>query len=349
MKVFLSWSGERSREVATALREWLPDVVQAVQPWLSATDIQAGARWASELDLQLRESRVGIICLTPENVTAPWIIFEAGALSRSIETAYVVPYLFGFSPSELHGPLVHFQAIQATREGTWSLVHSLNRALGNDAVDESRLRRIYELMWPAFEARLSVAAQAPALENAPKTRPADKQLDIALQEVIRGLSPHATGEEPSASARAPRVFVIHGHNIAARETVARFIELLGSSVIILNEQPSQGRTIIEKFESLSNVDYAVAIMSADDVAATKYASNSHMRSRARQNVVFELGFFAAKLGRSRIAVLYEVGVELPSDFSGIVYIPIDDGGAWKFSLARELIVAGLPIDLNRAL
>jgi predicted nucleotide-binding protein len=349
MKVFLSWSGERSLAVATALREWLPDVLQAVQPWLSATDIQAGARWASELELQLQESRVGIICLTPENVMAPWLLFEAGALSRSIGAAYVVPYLFGFSPSELRGPLVYFQAIQATHEGTWSLVHTLNRALGDDAIDETRLRRVFDLMWPGFEEQLGAARRIPAVEHTSQTEPASKQLDQALQKVIQGFSSRATAEEPPTSARAPRVFVIHGHNIAIRETVARFIERLGSAVIILNEQPSQGRTIIEKFESLSDVDYAVAIMSADDVGAAKSAAHSPMQSRARQNVVFELGFFAAKLGRSRIAVLYEEGIELPSDFSGIVYIPIDSPGAWKFVLARELKVAGLPIDLNNAL
>lgn len=115
MKVFLSWSGSRSEAVARALRSWLPDVLQAVEPWLSSSDIQAGARWASELELQLQESGVGIICLTPENLTAPWVLFEAGALSKSLGSAYVCPYLYGFSPSELHGPLVQFQATPATR------------------------------------------------------------------------------------------------------------------------------------------------------------------------------------------------------------------------------------------
>jgi predicted nucleotide-binding protein len=130
--------------------------------------------------------------------------------------------------------------------------------------------------------------------------------------------------------------------------VARFIERLGPAVIILSEQPNMGRTIIEKFESYSGVDFAVALMTADDVH-TKDTQGAQPQKRARQNVIFELGFFAAKLGRSRLAVLFEDGVEMPSDFSGIVYIQIDPAGAWKFQLARELKIAGLRIDLNQAL
>src|SRR6266850_5202901 len=111
MKVFFSWSGERSHSLAKAFREWLPNVIQAVDPWVSSADIVAGARWQSEIALQLQEARVGIIFLTPENVSSPWLLYEVGALSRALETAYMCPYLFGFSPSELRGPLIQFQAV----------------------------------------------------------------------------------------------------------------------------------------------------------------------------------------------------------------------------------------------
>ncbi|HEU4556698.1 MAG TPA: TIR domain-containing protein [Longimicrobium sp.] len=345
MKVFLSWSGESSRGVATALKEWMPDVLQAVQPWLSATDIEAGARWVSELQLVLEESRVGIICLTPENVTAPWILFEAGALSRFGE-AYVIPYLIGFDPKELSGPLVQFQAIQANHDGTWSLMRSLNRALGDQAIDETRLRRIFDLMWPTLEEKLRAIVQEYS-SGEESQQPSRKELGETLEEVFRGFTIHPTSETEVGSAdRPPRVFLIHGHNEAVRETVARFIERLGPAVIILNEHPSQGRTIIEKFESLSDVDYAVALMTADDVGAANFEHSTDLQARARQNVIFELGFFASKLGRSRISVLYEEDIEIPSDFSGIIFIPIDASGGWKFQLARELKIAGLPIDLN---
>ena len=361
MKVFLSWSGSRSEAVARALRSWLPDVLQAVEPWFSSSDIQAGARWASELELQLQESRVGIICLTPENLTAPWVLFEAGALSKSLGSAYVCPYLFGFSPSELHGPLVQFQAITATRDGTKMLLRTLNRALGENAIQEERLERVFNRWWPDLERAFETIAAAPTgeakaseegeplqklLKEIGRTPPDD--LVEKLQEVIVALSGQPSAKKPLASAPRERVFIIHGHNRELRETIARFVERLGPVVIILDEQPSSGRTIIEKFESYSDVHYAVALMTADDVGSGR-AAKEEPKLRARQNVVFELGFFTAKLGRSRLAVLYEEGVEMPSDFSGILYISLDKAGAWKFRLAQELKQAGLQINLNNAL
>lgn len=347
--------------MARALRNWLPDVLQAVEPWFSSSDIQAGSRWASELELQLQESRVGIICLTPENLTAPWVLFEAGALSKSLGSAYVCPYLFGFSPSELHGPLVQFQAITATRDGTKMLLRMLNRALGESAVQEERLERVFDRWWPDLEDAFQAIAAAPpaetkAVEETEPLRTLLKEIGRTppdnlvekLQEVIVALSAQPSSKRPAAAPARERVFIIHGHNRELRETVARFVEKLGPAVIILDEQPSSGRTIIEKFESLSDVHYTVALMTADDMGSGRAAVEAP-KLRARQNVVFELGFFTAKLGRSRLAVLYEEGVEMPSDFSGILYISLDKGGAWKFRLAQELKRAGLQIDLNNAL
>jgi predicted nucleotide-binding protein len=362
MKVFLSWSGSRSEAVARALHNWLPDVLQAVQPWFSSSDIQAGARWASELELQLRESRVGIICLTPENLTAPWVLFEAGALSKSIGSAYVCPYLFGFNPSELHGPLVQFQAIPATREGTRMLVLTLNRAMGENAFDEQRLDRVFDRSWPDLERALETVAVTPLHEKNPLEadrepfqsllkeigRTPPDNLVERLQQVIVALSGQQFSKRSAATVPSGRVFIIHGHNRALREITARFVEKLGPAVIILDEQPSSGRTIIEKFESYAEVHFAIALMTADDMGTGRAASEPG-KLRARQNVVFELGFFTAKLGRSRLAVLHEEGVEMPSDFSGICYIPVDSAGAWKLMLAKELKTAGLQVDLNKAL
>jgi hypothetical protein len=93
MKVFISWSGPRSKAAAQALHQWLPDVIQSIEPWMSAEDIDAGARWGNEVTNELAQTRCGIICLTQDNLTAPWILFEAGALSKTIEKTYVIPYL----------------------------------------------------------------------------------------------------------------------------------------------------------------------------------------------------------------------------------------------------------------
>src|SRR4051794_9109874 len=105
MKVLLSWSGEPSRSVAAALRQWLPDVVQSVRPWMSEADIEAGARWGERIQRELNETRFGILCVTPQSMQAPWLLFEAGALAKTIQDTYVCPYLIGVEVSELQGPL----------------------------------------------------------------------------------------------------------------------------------------------------------------------------------------------------------------------------------------------------
>lgn len=146
-----------------------------------------------------------------------------------------------------------------------------------------------------------------------------------------------------------KVFVVHGHNEAIREAVARFLEKLGLEPIILHEQPNKGRTIIEKFVDYSDVRFSVVLLTADDLGCKKGDETSKLLPRARQNVIFELGFFIAKLKRDCVCALHQNGIELPSDYHGVIYIPIDDGGAWRLQLAREMKASGLQIDLNLAL
>jgi len=143
------------------------------------------------------------------------------------------------------------------------------------------------------------------------------------------------------------VFLVHGHNEAMREMSARLLEKLGLKVIILNEQTSGSDTIIEKLERYADVHFAVVLMTADDVGGRKNPAAQATQDRARQNVVLELGYFMGKIGRKRVCVLYEKGVELPSDYYGVVYIEIDNGGAWRYSLAKELKSADLEVDLNK--
>ena len=129
MKVFVSWSGERSRVVAAALSKWLPDVFQDLVTWMSAHNIDAGQRWGHELGEQLASTSFGILCLTPENLGSPWVLFEAGALSKVIGQAKVVPYLFQLSTTDVPFPLAQFQSVEASRAGTLDLVKSINASL----------------------------------------------------------------------------------------------------------------------------------------------------------------------------------------------------------------------------
>jgi len=152
-------------------------------------------------------------------------------------------------------------------------------------------------------------------------------------------------DPPSAT-----VFVVHGHDEAAKHSVARFIEHLGLDTTILHEQPDRGRTIIEKLEDhAQGTAFAVIILTADDRGGLSNVGYDEQKPRARQNVVMELGYFIGKLGRQKVRALYQEGVELPSDLQGVLYVTLDDGGAWKLQLAREMKAAGLNIDMNRAL
>lgn len=146
-----------------------------------------------------------------------------------------------------------------------------------------------------------------------------------------------------------RIFLVHGHDHAALHETARLLESLDQEFIILREQPNKGRTIIEKFETYADVGFAVVLLTGDDRGAPINASHEDEHLRARQNVVLELGYFLGRLGRSRVCALYQAGVEIPSDYSGVLYVELDERGAWKWELAKELKAAGLSIDMNRAL
>jgi predicted nucleotide-binding protein len=155
-----------------------------------------------------------------------------------------------------------------------------------------------------------------------------------------------TGGSPEASAPAigNKIFIIHGHSEARKHEVARVVShLTKNEPVILHEQANEGRTILEKFEfHAAEAGYAIAIATADDIGRAK--SSATELPRARQNVIFELGFFFGALGRQRAALLYESGVERPSDLDGLVHIQLDDSGGWKLLLARELDNAGIGVE-----
>jgi len=141
------------------------------------------------------------------------------------------------------------------------------------------------------------------------------------------------------------VFVVHGRDNEAKHEVARLLERLNLKAIVLHEQPSRGKTIVEKIEYYSEVAFAVVILSPDDVGALA-TEQSKLAPRARQNVILELGYMVARLGRDRVCALVKQGVEIPSDFDGVVYVSMDWNGAWRFELGRELKAAGIAVDLN---
>ncbi len=154
----------------------------------------------------------------------------------------------------------------------------------------------------------------------------------------------------SISSGAATVFLVHGHDQATKESVARFLERLGLKVTILQETPTMGRTILEKLvDHADETTFAVVLLTPDDRGGTVATSYDAQQKRARQNVILELGYFLAILGRNRVCAIHHQSVEIPSDYHGVAYVSHDDRGAWKLILAKELKAAGINVDLNDAL
>lgn len=174
-----------------------------------------------------------------------------------------------------------------------------------------------------------------------------ERLDL-IPELLPTLGPSNENPQQSNDVSSKEVFIVHGHDHEMKVQVARFIESVGLTPIILHEQPNGGKTLIEKLEHHSAVGFSVVLVTADDMGY-EVGYEKDARPRARQNVIAELGFFVGKLTRKNVSVLYAAGVELPSDFFGVVYIPIDKDEGWKLKLAKEIKNAGMPIDLNRVL
>lgn len=188
LRIFISWSGERSRFVAEALRDWIPYVIQSAKPWISTKDIFAGEDWDKEINEKLGELNFGIICLTPDNLQAPWINFEAGALSCKIkDKTLVCPYLIDLEPKDVAPPLSRFQLVKANREGTLKVVESINGAVKENPLDKHFLDETFNIWWPKLEERLS---SLPFIDNehTPKSERNETEILIEVLEIVRNFA-----------------------------------------------------------------------------------------------------------------------------------------------------------------
>lgn len=243
----------------------------------------------------------------------------------TIETAIgsTLVAIFGESTTDLR----RYHAAATLDHGPISMAGPWNRSHRDEAAEARRH------LSEGKVASLALLRQAVrAIEEEIEFAPAEAQMDDAEEAAAAMPKP-----------RSNRVFVVHGHDEGARETLARFLERLGFVPIILHEQANQGRTIIEKIEAHGDVGFAVVLLTPDDYGGK---AGGESKPRARQNVVLELGYFVGRLGRGHVCALLRGELEIPSDFVGVVYQPMDDGGGWKRALAQELEVAGYDIDWN---
>jgi hypothetical protein len=184
MKVFISWSGDRSFALANALRRWLKLAVQSIEPWVSSKDIVAGQRWGYVLGKELADTRFGIICVTPENIGSPWLMFESGAIGKSLDDAHVVPLLLGLKAEDLRGPLAQFQSLQVDRDGIRTLTESLHRA-AQTRVLEQEVSTLFDALWPQLEREISEIPSQSDQANLPKRT--EREVLDELVTLIRGL------------------------------------------------------------------------------------------------------------------------------------------------------------------
>lgn len=199
MKVFISWSGERSQVVAQALRKWLQYVLHYVQPWVSETDIAAGERWAQSVAKELEACHFGIICVTPENVGSPWILFEAGALAKSMQ-GRVTPLLYDLEFTDVGGPLSQFQAKKIDKGGLTEIILSINQVAEKSDSDE-RVREMVDALWPKFEDLISeIPDDAPSAKH---IRPQHEILE-ELVAGVRGLDSRFGDLQKNVDERSPR-------------------------------------------------------------------------------------------------------------------------------------------------
>jgi hypothetical protein len=204
MKVFISHSGLRSSKVAGVFKEWLPNVIQALEPWIS-DDIKKGKIWRQSITKALEETKIGIICLTQTNLSAPWLLFEAGALSKT-QDAIVCTFLLDNEPSDITGPLSDFQHTIFDKEDIRKLIATINEQLKNSnerSVDESRLNTAFETYWPVFEKKIT-AIKSLKEGSESISRMKRKQDDI-LNEVLERVRRLETSSDSSGNLLSKRI------------------------------------------------------------------------------------------------------------------------------------------------
>jgi hypothetical protein len=183
MKLFLSWSGDVSKEIAGDFREWLPLINQTIIPYMSSEDIEKGTHWSASIRRELETSSFGILILTPENTESTWLHFEAGAIAKSVAEGRVAPILFNLKQSEIGQPLSLFQATVFEREEMLRLVKTINSAAGTESREEKQLETVFNSFWPKLE--LSIKPRLEKLKQNPPKKEREKiESDRILQELL---------------------------------------------------------------------------------------------------------------------------------------------------------------------
>lgn len=252
MRVFISWSGERSQALAKALRDWLPLVLHYAEPWLSQSDIDAGDRWGLEVAKELDASAFGVSCITSENIVAPWLLFEAGALAKSLQEGRVVPLLLDVDFADISGPLAQFQAKKVERNGLFDTIVAINK-VATAPVAEARLNQLFGALWPDLEKTIGELPKS--VGGAKRTRSQSEVLE-ELVSSVRSLDSKSRESEDGGSRRAKRsrqnIFIVEELLERVSMQSSRPVGMLVAASLFRDEHPWVYDVVLDSFNASSS-------------------------------------------------------------------------------------------------
>lgn len=294
MKVFISWSGETSRALAQIIYQWLPSVIQAVKPYFSPDDIAKGARWSTEIAKELESSQVGLLMVTRENLEAPWLMFEAGALSKNLGQAKVSPILFELEPTDIKGPLVQFQVAKFEKAEIKRVVRMMNSELGDVALANDVLDSSFEIWWPRLEQQIRRELARVGKRERVTLRP-ERELLEELLALTRSLVRHAAEEqeltEVVRTLERARIFDIRERRLSGEEVKRRLNsggDLTGANMMSID---------LRNWD-LSGADLRGANLVDTDLTETKLVNANLMGANLERAVLSGADLHGADISRA---------------------------------------------------
>lgn len=311
--------------MASSLRDWLPGVIQSLTPWLSSYDIPKGERWLPTIERTMQEVDVAILCLTPENIRSPWLLFEAGSFSNWSSAPRIFIYALGISLKSLIGPLSQFQIIAADKSGSYFLLQCLNSLEPHNKLREDVLENIFEANWPWLQRSLN-ALTIESSSQSDISLTVDEKLDeiLKLLRIQTTSHPEVLSDESfpidNSAISKPTVFIGSSvEGLAIAEAIQLGLDIVAECTIWNQSVFPPSKTIIEGLVDVSrSFECAVLILTPDDMLI-KRGTESDV---PRDNLIFEAGLFTGALGRARTFLIYsrDAEVSLPSDLDGVTKV-----------------------------
>ena len=269
MKVFISWSGQHSKKLGEALRDWLPGVLQVVKPYFTPSDTEKGARWSTDIAKELSESQIGILCVTRDNIQSDWLLFEAGALSKSLEKSHVCPVLFGITNTDLAGPLKQFQTTVFEKDDIHRLLGVINGRISENKLPQKTLDVVFEKWWPDLEETIDrILAEVGEPDEPVRS---DRELLEEILQLSRAAARFSMRSRPVAAAiqdLLSHYIALHDHEVAQdgnhQDTLDNLREMHKSVAYIINHYKGTNDHLDGLIESFSALSYSATGKNEED-------------------------------------------------------------------------------------